>query len=161
MDIIGWHGGWGSFEVVDPRRLGSGEGDSLGWAFYFAANRQGGEYFAEWAHRTPHFGAGYLHKVHLSVARRSVWIEPAEGNMFMSTRGDRISWSDYLGTRGELGDARAAQWLLGLGVDAIVATEEMPAHGVTYAVLNLDRVRIIESYRYCYDLNRCSWDKAR
>lgn len=146
MEIFGWHGGWGSFTSVDPRYLGSGEGNSQGWGFHFAENKAGGEYYAKWARDKK--GGGFLHRVKLTLPEERLWKHPNESPLQLP-HGSLYTYSSYCILRWDLGDVAAANHLRSMGVWAFMLWEHNPPpHGHTFVVLEPSAVSIIESQPY-------------
>ena len=146
MDIFGWHGGWGNFASVNPRHLGTGEGNSQGWGFHFAENRAGGEYYAEWARRNR--GAGFLHHVKLTLPKDRLWKDP-DRSTWQLPQGRSLTYASYCILRQDQGDFIAATRLRSMGVWAFMLWEHNPPpHGHTFVVLELSAVSMIESLPY-------------
>ncbi len=156
MVITGWHGGWGRFTVVDPRQLGTGENDALGWGFYFAEHKAGGEKYARYA-KFVH-GTSYLHRVCVKVPRPCIWQDP-EKQSWVAPDGSEISWEQYRWMRLSLGTDVAAAILRRQGVRVIAMASEADTscHGCTYVALNVNAVRVTESYEWRVVDGRGDW----
>ena len=143
MVIEGWHGGWGNFQMVNPDYLGSGEGDSLGWGFYFSENRQGGEFFAKYAESSK--GNGFLHKVVINIKREELLDTDCDGDLYQR----------YLRNIARIGKMPAAIDLRTNGIAVIKAWEtDNESHGYTYIALDTVKIETVECYAYIRRDNR-------
>lgn len=152
-----WHGGGSYFTHFEEDAIGSGEGDSMGWGFYFAENRAGGEYFARYMHTRKN---GFLYRADLVIADdeiidldSSFRDSPTEIRCRISRVFRSCEWEDglhaaYWILRKELGDEGASKYLRNEGVMALRSHEGTNYdHGVTHLVLDNSRIIIREAFK--------------
>jgi len=154
-----WHGGRAYFTEFSENEIGSGEGDSLGWGFYFAEHRKGGEYFAEYLNFRN--GAGYLYEAELELAEEEILhldvpvlrmnqhTKLRISNIFPEIESSFDAHAIYQALRNKLGDKPAADELRKAGILAIVTYEgTKPSHGQTFLILEKSRIKIIETFKF-------------
>jgi len=159
MTCYAWHGGRAYFSEFSEKAIRSGEGDALGWGFYFAENRKGGEYFAEYLNFRD--GAGYLYEVLLELPEDRILpldapyskINPhVRSRISQVFRGKEMRFgfhSAYRSLREELGDKNAAAALKDVGILALTASEDTkPGHGMTYLVLDRSRIVVTRIFKF-------------
>lgn len=159
MHCSAWHGGRAYFVEFSEDAIRSGESDALGWGFYFAGHRKGGEYFAEYLNSRD--GIGYLYEVQLDLPEDRVLpldsqyseINPlVQSRISQVFRGKEINWgvhSAYCALRDELGDKGASSALRDVGILALTAYENTkPGHGITYLILDKACITLTRIFKF-------------
>ncbi len=157
-----WHGGRAYFGEFSEDAIRSGEGDSLGWGFYFAENRKGGEYFAKYANFRD--GAGYLYEAQLelpddrvlplgsSYCQLDAHLRSRVSRVFSGSEMSLGFHSAYRILRDELGDKVASVTLRGVGIRALTAYEDTdPGHGITYLVIDKTCIALTRIFKFSND----------
>lgn len=168
MALEVWHGGGTYFTQFEEAAIGSGEGDAMGWGFYFAANRLGGEYFAKYMYHLNK--RGFLYRGELMIADDEILDLDSSFRDTPTAMRYRISrvfrsceWkygfhNAYKILRDELGNDGASMYLREEGVMALRSYEETkPGHGDTYLVLDNSRIVIREVFELDIQPNELTW----
>ena len=161
-----WHGGRAYFAEFSEDAIRSGEGDSLGWGFYFAECRKGGEYFAKYANFSN--GAGYLYDAELALpddrvlplASSYLDVDPHVlsriSKVFLGSEMSLGLHSAYRSLRDELGDKGASIALRDVGILALTAYEDKrTVHGITYLVFDKACIEVKRIFKFSNNSYDC------
>jgi hypothetical protein len=152
-----WHGGHSYFSQFQEHAIGSGEGEAMGWGYYFAENRPGGEYFARYMYEK--HKKGFLYRANILFTEDEILdldssfrqITPAMqcrvSRVFRSCEVKQGFHNAYKMLRDEIGNEAASKYLLGEGIMVLRSYEETkPGHGFTYVALDNSRIVIRDAF---------------